>query len=212
MFEIAKKEFIVTETNITFETIYNKPYFPVNIPDIKKANVLLIPNENLRSDIGITFPETTNDFLEFLQDKSDDNFKPDIAVSDNDFKKYIMHSDVIQIATIICTSIILPFLINIISSYLYDLLKRSLKQDKELNVELLLYVQNGQDKSSKLHYIGPVSELKDTLNSVAFSSLGESFKLTQEGKNIEVKQKITSNNNSALPITEVDNSDGRSRH
>ena len=212
MFEKSEKEFNVTETNLTFKTIYNKPYFPINIPGIKKANVLLIPNEHLKSDIGITFPETTNDFLDFLQDKADESFKPDIAVSDSDFKKYIMHSAEIQFATIICKEFVLPIIIGLITAFLYDRLKQSLKRAEELTAEITIYVQNGQNKSLKLHYKGPISDFENTLNNAAVSFFDETFELAKDGKGIKVRQSITSNNNSVLPVTESDNNDGSSRN
>lgn len=212
MFEKTKKEFTVTETNITFESIYHKSYFPVDIPEVKEATVLLIPNEHLNSNIGLTFPENTNDFLVFLQDRADKVFKPDIAVADKDFKKYIMHSAVVQLATIVCTAIVLPIVINLVSAYLYDLLKRDLKTDEELSAEITLYIQKGQGKSLKLHYKGPVSGLKDTLNSVAVSHFGETFELTKSGQVIEVSQRITPDTDTVIPISEVDINDGSSRN
>lgn len=39
----------ISDTNITFEGIYQKPYVPAEyMDDIKKANLLIIPNEGFR--------------------------------------------------------------------------------------------------------------------------------------------------------------------
>ena len=57
--------------------------------------MLLIPNENLRANTEFTFTEITDKVYEFLQDKADVDFKPDIAISDEDFKKFSMHSAVV---------------------------------------------------------------------------------------------------------------------
>ena len=39
----------VLDSNVTFEQIYKKAYIPVEyIDDIKKANLLIIPNEDFR--------------------------------------------------------------------------------------------------------------------------------------------------------------------
>ena len=39
----------VTDSNVTFEKIYKKEYVPMEyLDEIKKANLLIIPNENFR--------------------------------------------------------------------------------------------------------------------------------------------------------------------
>lgn len=47
-YEIENKNFNITNSDITFESIYNKPYIPHKyIDEIKQANLLLIPNESM---------------------------------------------------------------------------------------------------------------------------------------------------------------------
>lgn len=43
-YEVFNKKIGIEETDITFETIYNKPFIPKDyIEDIKKADILIIP-------------------------------------------------------------------------------------------------------------------------------------------------------------------------
>lgn len=81
----------------------------------------------MRDNTGYTFPETTDEFYEFLQERADADFKPDIAISDDAFKKFIMHSAEVPLATIICKDVVVPIVITLISSFLYDLASSYLK-------------------------------------------------------------------------------------
>ena len=87
----------VSDSNVTFEQIYKKAYIPVEyIDDIKKANLLIIPNEDFRDDGDVLFPETTREFFEFLKEEASDEIVADIAISDEDFQRIELHSAVIE--------------------------------------------------------------------------------------------------------------------
>ena len=59
----------VSDTDVTFEGIYQKPYVPAEyIDDIKKANLLIIPNEGFRDESDVLFPETTREFFDFIKE------------------------------------------------------------------------------------------------------------------------------------------------
>lgn len=71
--EIFDTTMNVSDTDVTFEEIYKKPYVPVEyMEDIKNANLLIIPNEGFRDEGDVLFPETTREFLEFLKDNAND--------------------------------------------------------------------------------------------------------------------------------------------
>ena len=54
--EVFDKKIEIEETDITFDSIYDKPFIPQDyIEDIKKADILIIPEENFREE-GCTFP------------------------------------------------------------------------------------------------------------------------------------------------------------
>lgn len=180
--------FNIIESDLSFETIYKKKYFPNEIQEVKRANVLLIPNENLRDNLGITFPETTLEFFEYLKDNSDANFVPDIAVTDEDFKKFNLHSDLVYIASVVCTVFVLPILINLVSSFLYELANKLLKKEDELSADINIYVQDEKKgKSLNFHYKGPVKGIKKVLNEGALKSFKDLYVENNDG--IELKKK-----------------------
>lgn len=154
----------IEETDITFDSIYEKKWFPSEIADeVKKANFLIIPNENYRDDGDVLFPETTSEFYNFVKKEASNEFIPDIAISDSDFKKIELHSALIDVATVIINSGILPITINLISSYLYDLVKKYRRNPEHTNAKVNILVEETKNKkTTRITYEGPVSGIKQT--------------------------------------------------
>ena len=122
----------VVDTELSFESIYNKNYMPKEYEEeIKAANILLIPRENFRDKQGLFFPECTDEFLEFMKERENANVKVDICISDEDFIKLELHADIIYIATMIVQWAVWPITTSIIAAYLYDKLKKTNKSPKE---------------------------------------------------------------------------------
>lgn len=159
----------INDTDITFESIYNKKYIPHQyIEDIKKANFLIIPNENFRNEGDVLFPETTRDFFDYIKDNANNKLIPDIAISDEDFKRIELHSATIEIATIIVQSALFQIAIGLITSFIYDLIKKHRRNSKDTNAKVKILVEESESKKSKMIiYDGPVSEIKDTLDKVS---------------------------------------------
>ncbi len=163
--EIQEKQLKITDSEINFNLIYEKPYVPQKyINDIKKANILLIPTENSNRYEHPIFPELTLEFLDYVKENTPDDIITDIAISDDDFNRLELHSTAVTVATVIVTSVILPIAIEVISAYLYDKLKQLHRKDNELSAEVNIIVQNGK-KSKRISYKGPVKGIKDTLDS-----------------------------------------------
>ena len=167
--EISKETLIVKDCSETFETIYEKEYFPRELMnEIKKANVLLIPDYVKREDKeGYVFPECTQEFLEYVRDNCSDNLIPDIAIDDEDFKKLELHSAAITIATFVVTGIVLPMMINLVSNYLYDQAKKMHREKKDVYTKVNIITTEKGKKSKMISYEGPVSGIEGALKSAA---------------------------------------------
>ena len=155
----------VLDTDITFEKIYEKDYVPVEyLDDIKKANLLIIPNENFR-DIGdILFPETTREFFDYVKENTTEEITTDIAVSDEKFQRIELHSAVIEVATIIIQSVVLPIATSVIASFLYDLVKKYHRKPEETSAKVKIITEETETKKSKMIiYEGPVSDVTKVL-------------------------------------------------
>lgn len=167
--EITETSLQIEDTDISFDTIYEKKYIPQDyIQDIKKANFLIIPEENYRGEESLIFPETTREFLEYVKSAQHDTIISDIAVSDEDFQRIELHSATITVATVIVQWVVLPIATGIVSAFLYDLIKKYRRKDDETTAEVNMIVEDKKTKKSKkITYKGPVSGVRDALDSAA---------------------------------------------
>lgn len=167
--EIFDKSVKIEDTDITFEEIYKKDYVPLeNLDDIKKANLIIIPNENFRDEEYVWFPETTDQFFDYIKEYSDENVIADIAISDDNFKKMELHSAVIDVATVIVKSSVYSIVINIISSFLYDLVKKYRRNAQETSAKIKIITEETETRKCKvITYEGPASDVKQTLEQAA---------------------------------------------
>ena len=163
--EINYKKVQIIDSDLTFEKIYEKKYIPSEyLDEIKKANLLIVPNENFRKKGDVLFPETTSEFFEYIQDHPNDEIVADIAISDDNFQRIELHSAVIEVATIIVNVVVLPVAINMISNYLYDLIKKYHRKPEDTSARLKIISEETKTKKTKIiSYEGPVSEVKETL-------------------------------------------------
>lgn len=159
----------VTDSDVTFEKIYKKEYIPTEyLDDIKKANLLIIPNENFRDEADVLFSETTREFFDFIREFPNDEIIADIAISDEDFKRIELHSAMVEVAPIIVQTIVLPIALNIISSFLYDLVKKYRRKPEDTYAKVqIITEETATKKSKKITYEGPVSGIKEVLDQAA---------------------------------------------
>ncbi len=154
------------DSDVTFEQIYQKPYIPMEyMADIKRANLLIIPNDSFRNEKDILFPETTREFLDFIRETGVDEIVADIAISDEDFQRIELHSAVIEVATIIVQQVVLPIATGIVAAFLYDLIKKYHRNPEETSAKVKIITEETNTKRSKMiTYEGPVSGVKDALD------------------------------------------------
>lgn len=160
----------IEETEISFEKVYQQPWFPEELADqVKKANCLIVPNNlYVENSDGLLFPETTTEFYRFLIAEHNNDFIADIAVNDSDYKKLELHSSVIEIATLVVEYLVLPVIVNMISNFLYDAVKRRRKRPDEMQAQIKIIVEKSHknvkgERNIKITYKGPVSSIKESL-------------------------------------------------
>lgn len=164
--EIFDTKISVSDSDITFDKIYEKDYIPQEyIDEIKNANFLLIPNDDRYEDGCLLFPETTREFFDFVREQEDEGIIADIAISDEDFQSIELHSAVIEVAKVIVQWWILPVATSMIASFLYDLVKKYHRKPEETSTKVQIITEETETKKSKqLIYEGPVSGIKDALD------------------------------------------------
>lgn len=165
--ESIETSIITEEVSTTFDEIYRKPWFPKNeVHNIEKANLLILPNYYDSEEKEVFFPETTNEFFDYIQkSNSEDDLICDIAISEENYYKIEKHSALIDIATVLVTSGLLPVAINMISSFLYDLVKKHRRAPKETSAKVTILAEQTKNKKTiKINYEGPVEGIKEALN------------------------------------------------
>ena len=163
--ESFKKEIKIEDSKVTFDGIYNKCWFPHDVFDeVKKANVLIVPTDYNTDDMNVVFPETTPDFLDYLRQTSSENVICDIAISDDNFRRMEKHSALIELATVLVDVTIVPIVINMISSYLYDLVSRYRRTPKDTSAKIKILAEETETKRTvEIKYEGPVNEAKEVM-------------------------------------------------
>ena len=166
--EIFEPSLEIKDTDITFNEVYNKPYIlEDDIEQIKKANCLILPYEGFRDKEVVWFPESTTELFNYLRKNNDDKIVSDIAISDEEFQKIELHSAAITLATILVEYVILPIAVSLISNFIYDLVKKMRRKNEDTTAEINIIVEEKKNKKTKkITYKGPVSEAKETLDSI----------------------------------------------
>lgn len=155
-------DLVVTGSDVNFQEIYSKPYFPKNLEkDLKNANLLLLPYEGFKTTTDPVFPEQTMEFYKFMKDFDSNDLIGDICISDEDYAELELHADLITLASMIVTMAVLPVAINLVSSYLdRKIQERNHKTD--LKVKVNITVVDG-DKSKSISYEGDANKFEETL-------------------------------------------------
>lgn len=164
--EIFGNTLKIVDTDLTFEQIYDRDYIPKDYMDeIKRANLLIIPNEGFRDSGDVLFPETTREFLDYIRDSSEEDIVADIAISDEDFQRIELHSAVIEVAKIIVQWAVFPIATSMIAAFLYDLVKKYRRKPEDTSARVQIITEETKTKKSKMiTYEGPVSGVKDALD------------------------------------------------
>lgn len=93
----------------------------------------------------------------------------DIAISDEDFRKIELHSDLVNVATIIVNSAAFSIACSLVASFLYDMAKKLLKRPEDLNAKVKIITEETKTKKTKtkktksITYEGPVLGIKEAL-------------------------------------------------
>lgn len=145
------------KSSITFERVYESPFAP-NDPEIKKANILLLPYEDFREGVEYCFTEYAMEFLQYLRTNSDDRVIADIAISDEKYCAIEMHSLLLDVGIFIATNVVLSAAVNILSSFIYDKIKSMHEKRENVNVRVEIIVQNENGASKSIKYDGLASD------------------------------------------------------
>lgn len=153
-------ELVITESDLNFESIYGKPYFPKEYEeDLKKANLLLVPYDGFRDNQNPVFPEETMQFYEFIKEYNDGELIGDICISDDNYLELELHADLVYLANMVLENVIFPVAIQLISNYIEGKLQKS---KTDLKIKVNITVVDGET-SKNISYEGDADKFEDTI-------------------------------------------------
>jgi hypothetical protein len=150
----------IKKSDITFDKVYNDEYSPRDV-EFRKANCLILPYKNFRDGVDYCFSEYAQEVLQYSKENPCDDIIMDIAATDENYKVIEMHSVLLQIGIFVASSIILPSVINLVTSYAYDKIKQlhHKKEDVEVRVTYISILPDGTSRA--LNYVGPADKIEE---------------------------------------------------
>lgn len=160
----TKSNLMVADVELRFADVYQKPYFAKEyFEEIRKANLLLIPSENIREGLEPVYPEWTSDFLYYLRENAGEGVVIDIAVDDEHYRKLVLHSSFVALATMLIREEVLEQTARLTVGFLQDYAKKNHRQTEEMDTFVNIIVE-GDKTCRKIMFSGRVSELKNALD------------------------------------------------
>ncbi|QLY25703.1 hypothetical protein [Bdellovibrio sp. KM01] len=149
----------------SFETWINKDFVPEDLKSqLSQANVLIIPEEQVRNISGPVFPKGTEFLWRRFERNDVQNLKVEICIG-NEYEEYAFHGvDLILIAGFVVQNIVAP----VVAMMVYDYIKGRMKKDEDSNAEVRfeMTVVLPDKTSKKIKYKGPASKFDKLIDAV----------------------------------------------
>lgn len=125
-----------------------------NFEKVSSADVLIVPLKDFRSELPFAFHSNTAMFARFLARNLAGQAKIEVLADDDEYIEISLHSKEIRISTIIVTAVVVPLLVNLLSSYIYD----ELKAKPNDSVEMSLVIEDQNCRSLHIGFHGNAKE------------------------------------------------------
>ena len=171
------------DINKLFEGFNNDPSFK---SELQTASVLLIPSDLKPEYEGPVFPTSTREVFGRLSRELDGQAIVNATVKDEDYFEFEYRSEDILLPIIfVANSVLLPLVITVLGSFLYDCLKRPNGEKAEGTVKSELHFVTGDEEQLHFKYEGPA----DTFERIALQKLQDTGVEVNEGGEETCKKK-----------------------
>jgi len=144
---------------------------------LQNASVLLVPTDLHPEYDGPAFPETTLWVLDHLREGLGDTATVDAIAKDEDYAEFAYRSDDIFLPHVfIANEVLVPLVINLLSSFLNGLVKRGGRQRTKSHVKSKIYYKDGEGKMLSIEYDGPA----ETYERMIIQALPESSSMPKD--------------------------------
>lgn len=134
-------------------------------PQVRNADIVLLPWENFRDGHPILFPQGTPDFLREIKENT--NLKIAIAVDRENYEEISLHGRALRWPTILVSSVILPIVIGVITNRIDEFISKGIDLGStdqiEDTIEMGLIIEGEHGRCISIMYKGPPSRLVETL-------------------------------------------------
>lgn len=161
-----KNEIIIKETTVDYSDYFERKNITKETREkFKSVDFLALPTRYDKNDYY--FAQETVDFIKFCRINSTD-YSFD-ALADENIEVRSLHSFDIWMPIIwVSSSVLLPFAINMVSSYIYDKMKG--REKEEANVDVTFFVKKG-DEEKYIHYSGDAKTFKENFEKIDLNKM-----------------------------------------
>jgi len=161
-----EKNIIVKDTEIDFSDYYEQKNISMEVQSkFESANFLAVPYKYEQHEYY--FAQETIDFLKFCRSQSPE-YSFDVLAED-DIQIRSLHSFDIWMPVIwVASSVLLPFVINMVSSYIYDKMRGREKEDVNVDVTFLVKRDN---EEKYIHYSGDAKTFKESFEKIDLNKM-----------------------------------------
>jgi hypothetical protein len=163
----------INDSSISYQVLMDKDEFSVDTKArAEAADILILPDFNVRQGVDRAFQPDTINFFKYSRGTVKD-YKIELFENKGEEKVLDLHSFDIWLPTIfIASSVVLPFIINLTSAYVYDRLKGRESDEATVHFQLIIEDKN-KKKSKSLYYKGPHSGFKESFEKIDINRLWE---------------------------------------
>lgn len=123
---------------------------------LSTASILLVPLPGHAGYSKLVFPHGTLEVLRFFKEHTPDGVTADIAITDDAYEELALHAVDIVLVTVFVKDVLVPIVLGLYSSYLYDLLKDpSARRETRVRAKLLVETR---ERTIAIDYDGPADE------------------------------------------------------
>jgi len=126
----------------------------------EKADVVILPATGHCGYSEYYLTEYTIDLYDYLKEK---DVNVEVLLDDDNYHELELHADLLTISTMIVAYAVWPLVLNLISSYLYDKIRR--ERRTELNIDIKIMVKDSVGEERSIHYKGPADKYNETMQS-----------------------------------------------
>jgi hypothetical protein len=125
-----------------------------NFGEVSAAEILIVPLKDFREGVPFAFHQDTASFARYLAKSLVGQAKIEVLADDEEYIEIALHGASFRFSTIVVGYVLAPLLINLLSSYIYDVLKAKPSDSVEMSLVI-------EDHDCRAMRVGFKGEAKD---------------------------------------------------